>query len=132
MSDNSIQYDWLILFLVYNHKHYDEMYAKVPGYRTMESQKNHLFQVIENVEFNEKIKIVLIENRLSFARNGDEIIGVNEVINVVEKTNAKRLQTVDKDDDTEIESFTDPTTAAAIIQTVNEKYRAGRHIIITL
>lgn len=86
---SQVKYEWLVLALIYNHKHYDELYGKLPGYRTMENQKCHLFHAVEDIAYHPKIKIVLVENRLSFVEQNNTIVGVNEVINIATKTEKK-------------------------------------------
>lgn len=132
MSNESHQFEWLLIALVYNHKHYDEIYKDIPGYITMEKQKNRLFHSIEDIQHNDKIKIVIVENRLSFEREADEVVGVSEIINIVEKTDTNKLTTIAKNDPSITESFTKPKSMEAILSKIKRSHKAKRHIVITL
>ncbi len=116
------QFEWLIIILVYNNSYYDEDFKGVPGYVTMEAQKNSMFRAIKDSVPSSEIKVILVETRFYNSKI---------VTNVVEKKGNK-LETIERPEDGD-----EPSTMAtegsveSLLKIVLNQFKAKRHIVVT-
>ncbi len=116
------EFEWLVIILVYNNSYYDRDFKNMPGYVTMESQRNSLFRAIKDSVNSKEIKVILVETRFD-----------NEKIftKIIEKK-GNGLKTVE-------ESVSGDDHAAMVtkqsienlLKIVLNQFKAKRHIIIT-
>ncbi len=137
MTEQSFQYEWLVLALVYNHKYYDDLhnlaFPNDPSYITMETQRNQLFKALKDSNNDDRLRMIIIENKLSFVNQNDAVFVMEEVtgyekINTPEGTSWQPLPLAEI---TEPETMTDGTQLGSFLQNITSQYGARRHIIIT-
>ncbi len=135
MSPQTFQYEWLVIALIYNHKYYDDLHFEAfpndKTYITMEVQRNHLFQVFKDTLYDQKLKLVIIENKLSFVQKDDKTF-IQQEIKGYEKIDATDLVPLHLDDIQDAETMTDGKQLGLFLQPIIQKqFRAQRQMVIT-
>ena len=149
MPQETSQFEWLVIALVYNHQYYDELfYSTFPNdkanYINMERQKNNLFDAFDDVPYSDDIKMVLVENRLKFSET-EGALSLRNTLTVTEKVkgtglrqheheNAGKLQRIPDLDVSDAGALlTDGKALGTFLKNLIEKknFTAERYILVT-
>jgi Clostripain family len=138
MSESINQnYEWLVIFLVYNNNFYDinfkdcsssEESQDTKDYYTMEEQTAYILDQIRNTRYSENVKTVFVEAEIK--NNNCEAVAS---ISAIRKKWGAWLSKVDGmwRNPTSIEIMTDISSPENLLKKLVAKYKANKHMIIT-
>ena len=134
-ESNTQDLEWLIIFLAYNNNYYDQDKKDTIDYYTMEEQIKYIRNQIRNVNYNPKVKAVLVEAQIkNIKKKRSEESIITATISILHKAEGDWLPAVDhiwREGD-EIDTLTNINRLEKILVRLKYKYKANRHIVITV
>ncbi len=73
MANDGKKYSWLITFLIYDNAWYDKDFKNDKNYISLEDQKLAIYKSIDKLDFNNQVKIVLVDARIDLKENYIEV-----------------------------------------------------------
>ncbi len=127
-------YDWLIIFLVYNNDCYDLKKQDTKDYYTMEEQTSYILSQIRYTRFNKKVKTIFVEAEIKNT-NPDGSTRTNPVatVSMLYKKRGTWLSSVDGiwREGESIGLMTSTESLTLILNRLKNRYNAKKHMIVT-
>jgi hypothetical protein len=135
MAEPKQDLEWLIIFLAYNNNYYDLEKKDTIDYYTMEEQTKYIRNQIRNVNYNSKVKAVLVEAQIKNTKkqNSEESV-ITSTLSILYKKRDRWLSAVDKiwRTEDEIDTLTNIDRLEKLLYRLKNKYNAKKHIVITI
>jgi hypothetical protein len=130
------EFEWLIIFLVYNNNYYDPrdvLRDKDKDYRTMQAQSKYILRQIRNSGYSKKVKTIFVEAQIKNTIERDGQTKIYATLSMLKKTKSTWLSAEDKvwRREGDIDILTDPKSLKDILQRLRNNYQANKHMIIT-
>jgi len=121
-------YDWLIIFLVYNNNYYDLKNQDTTEYYTMEEQTKYILNQVRHTRHNESIKTIFVEAEIKNYRRKNFA-----TLSMLYKKKGSWLSAVNRvwRDENPIDILTTGESLLDILKKLREDFPANKHMIIT-
>jgi hypothetical protein len=126
MPDNVPQseFEWLVIYLIYNNNYYDRNRKNTEEYYTMEEQTRFIMRQIEIADYHECVKVIVAEAKVEYNRDWVTLTISEKVKNRLERVeNPQRTK--------DYGMMTDRASLTSILTVINDKFKANKHLIIT-
>src|SRR5688500_15082355 len=133
-------YDWLIIFLVYNNNYYDLENQDTTEYYTMEEQTKYILNQIRHSNHSKRVKTIFVEAEIKNSKPGGEgeerttpqkkPVATLSMLYKKEVTWLSAVDTVWREEES-ITVLTNGKSLQDILIKLKKRYNAGKHMIVT-
>lgn len=127
------EYEWLVIFLVYNNNYYDVKFQDTKDYYTMKEQTKYILDQIRYSTYDQRVKTIFVEAQIKNKKINDNEYKALATLSILSKESGPWLSAVDKiwRDGTSVDILTDKNSCETILKKLKDKYPAKKHMIIT-
>ncbi|MBS1511138.1 MAG: hypothetical protein JST86_09870 [Bacteroidetes bacterium] len=121
-------FEWLIIFLVYNNNYYDKDNQDTKDINTMKNQTKYILNQIRYADYSDKVMTLFVEAQISEYKGK-----THSTLSILWKKPGTWLSAYDKTwrhDDT-VDILTSKFSFKKILEKITQTYSAKKHLIIT-
>jgi hypothetical protein len=130
-------YEWLIIFLVYNNNYYDLESQDTTDYYTMKEQTQFILNQIRNTKYSKKVKTIFVEIEIKNKKKEEntKTSDSNPVatLSILRKKKGTWLSAVDGiwREREPVDTMTNTFSLEKVLTRLKDKYNANKHMVIT-
>jgi Clostripain family len=122
------EFEWLIIFLIYNNSYYDLKNQDTKDYYTMEEQTKYILNQIRYSTYSEKVKTIFVEAEIKNKK--DNPVATISFLHKKEGTWLSAVDGIWRDGES-LDILTNKISLETILKKLKDKYPAKKHMVIT-